>query len=90
MVLPDSEKPICMFLFNVLVVVTRGLAGPSKDFQNGPDACVRLTSKPVLSKCSNLRARTSRGALKSALRGALRPILGTSPHSHTFFLSGSE
>ena len=52
--------------------------GPPKDFQGGPDACVHLTSKPVLSKCPNQHkrsanvARTSWGAKRGALRGALR------------------
>ena len=26
----------------VLVVVRRGLVGPPKDFQGGPDACLRI------------------------------------------------
>ena len=48
-----------MFLCNVLVVVRRRLKSPPKDFEGGPDACVRLTSKPVLSKRSNLRKRSA-------------------------------
>ena len=45
----------------------------------------RLTSKPVLSRGSNLRKRSAN------IRGALRgPIFGTSPHSRNFFPSGSE
>ena len=48
-----------MFSFNVLVVVRQRLVGPPKDFQGGPDACVQLTSMPVLSKCSNLRKRSA-------------------------------
>ena len=76
------------FLFNVLVVVVRrGLVGPPKDFQGGPDACVHLTCKPVLSKCSNLRKR-SRGALRGALRGTLRGVYSWSAatFSHIFSL----
>ena len=77
-----------MFLFNVLVVVRRRLVGPPKDFQGGPDACVHLTSKPVLSKCSNLRKRSAN--VTDATARYWGAILGASPHSRTFFPSGSE
>ena len=74
--------------------------GPPKDFQGGPDACVHLTSEPVLSMCSNLHRRSANvmgcptgrvtGRAKGCATGhVLEPegrILGASPHFRTFIL----
>ena len=84
--------------FNVLAVVRRGLVGPPKDFQGGPDACVHLTSKPVLSKCSNLHKRstnvtgraTGRATGRGTGRATGRHSWSAATFSHICFPSGSE